>query len=202
MRAHEFITEVFDKPWTLISNTVYTNAFKQMILDSENNNDGSHLYVWQKDDDPTQLISRDFVNGFWEIHHTRVDWDTGEINVSSILMPKSLGGYGKDYPNVSYYSTMISLYWDLIDRGLPTKIVSDDFEIFKKYNKVLEKAVKDKPNLVISDIATEMVNGIKTYNRTVTKNSYGVISKPLNERQLTILNKVVNMSRDNYHEST
>ena len=74
MRVREFIVEMFDKPWNLVTDTMYTNTVKQMVLTNEPDNNGRHLTVWQKADDPSQIITRDYVNGFWEIHHTRFNW--------------------------------------------------------------------------------------------------------------------------------
>lgn len=184
MKYHEILAEIsFETPWKLQSNTPYTNAFREIILNAEPTNNGKHLHVWQKSDDPTQMISRDFVDGYWEIHHTRVDWQDEQITVSGRILG------GNDSANIGFYSTIISLYADLINRGLPVKILSDNRDTFKKYNTVLEKIIAGKDNLIASEIKQDSIYNQTVYYRTIVRSSRGAIKTPLNEAQIQILKR-------------
>lgn len=192
MRAREFIVEMFDKPWNLISNTVYTDTAKSIILDNEPENNGKHLYVWQKEGDPSQIITRDYIDGYWEIHHTRFNWKEGTIDVSDRLLPRSQGGNGLNSANARFFSTIIHLYMDLLRRGLPVKILAADEEIWEIYNRVIDHISKSYDNYIISDVKQEYdeTYNAKIYYRTIVANKVGPFAKPLTESQKMLISSI------------
>lgn len=152
----------FQKRWSLITNTDVTNSVRQQILDNEPQNTGENLVVYQIADDPTEIIITDMNGKYFIVDHTKYNPQTGKH-----ITGQKLGVASR--PNIGFFSTIISLYLDALSRGIPVKISAIDEEMWKSYNRVLEKVAKSNTNYYLGPVNTEYKEeyGVTVYSRVV-----------------------------------
>lgn len=167
----------FNKRWTLITNTDITDIITKQILDNEPHNDGKNLKVYQKSDDPTEIIITDIDGKYYVVDHSKYNPHTGEHIVGTKLGLSST-------PNIGFFSTIISLYLDKLSDGYPIKVSAIDEKMWKSYNKVLEKVAKHNTNYHIGDINVE-------YNKDYDVTVYSRVVIPKGKRNIDYRNQLI-----------
>jgi len=160
MRAHEFITEIFDTPYDLVTDTPATNDVQRAI---RNNKHGLHgLIVYQIKDDPSNIFFLIFTDdGYWEVHH--IYDDSINYNSGEILRLKP-------FPNVKFFSTILHLYMSRLKKGHRIRIVARNIDQWKTYSKVIEYITKNHSDeYIVSDIDYNHVDlqGHKSISQTI-----------------------------------
>lgn len=169
----------FQKRWTLITNTDTTNSVRQQILDNEPHNNGEHLIVYQKNDDPTEIVTTDMDGEYFVVDHIKYNPQTDEYVSGRKLRLSSK-------PNIEFFSTIISLYLDKLSDGTPIKVSAIEENMWKSYNTVLERVAKSNTNYYLGNVNTQ-------YNE-----KYGVIVHsrvviPRGKRNIDYRNKIIKM---------
>lgn len=194
MRAQEFVTEVLDRPWELVTNTVLTNSIRDAILRNGDGHGG--LTVYQKNDDSSNIIFVIYYKNSWEVHHI---YDSGENYLSGErLKPKNVGGLGNNI-NTGFVATAIKLYKELLDKGQSIRVTAPNNEhnLWDSYSKFINYWLKKNndyhASIVINDIS---IQGTPQISQVISKYGTRWIEESLNTIEFrTAYNKL------NYDES-
>lgn len=132
------INEVeFSRPWDLITGTETTEHVKSEIRKS---GISGLIQVWQKSDDPHQIVMTFERNGAWEVHHAYVDTQGNFISgkrLSSEIRKKS--------PDIDFLATMKRIYEQHMNRDRKIRITARPRQ-WKIYKKVIERLLKNHPD--------------------------------------------------------
>jgi hypothetical protein len=142
------INEVFDNPYSLVTDTPLTNVITNSIRKSGQGSSG--LIVYEVSDDPQQFFILIAVNGAWEVHHQRLQ--NGHL-VSGEHLRVNQG------PNPRYVSTAIQLYRARLDRGHTIRVVGTS-EMWPTYERVIDRMLKQKGRHYITDEVDQNYIGI------------------------------------------
>jgi hypothetical protein len=130
----------FQNRWELITNTDITNHVKDVLV-----NPTEHCQVYQNKKDSRQIIIVDREGPYYVVDHAFYNEYTDELYSGMSLNTSSK-------PNIGFFSTIISLYIDLLSKGYPVKISAVDEDMWKSYRRVLLKIAKRYPNYYVSDV--------------------------------------------------
>jgi hypothetical protein len=180
MRAHEFITEVFDSPYELVTDTPATDDVKRSI---RNNGDGLRgLMVYQIKDDPSNIFFLIFTDGYWEVHHV---YDDGVNYSSGETLNLSIS------PNVKFFSTILELYMNRLNKGHRIRIVGRNPQQWNTYSAAINHIIKKHPeDYVVSEVDYNHVDlqGHKSISQTVGLRGNGWATQ-LNEYRKSLHNE-------------
>lgn len=159
----------FDQPWTLVTNTSRTDHVKQ---DLKNRGFTGATMVYEKSDDPSQIIFLINVDGYWEVHHQHLNLKTGEFTSGQKI------NTGKT-TNIGLPSTAKKLYQSRLDRGQRVRVTAPP-ELWKTYQKIIEKIVKDSNDRLKSgEIITNNVgiDGMPCVSQTISYHGKSLVSE-------------------------
>lgn len=130
----EYLTEVFDHPWTKEYDHDMTTKLKDHIAaNKEPHEEFNNIKAHKLEGDNGHLMSY-HRNGALEVHHMDKDFNSGDKEKTE-----------KDTkPNPRFYSTMIHHMKEHgLDKGKPVRVVSPkDSKLSTKYKKVVGKLAK------------------------------------------------------------
>lgn len=169
----------FKKRWDLITDTDVTNLIKKQILYSEPQNSGKNLIVYQKSDDPSEIIITDMDGPYYVVDHTKYNPITKD-HVSGRKLRLS------SKPNIGFFSTIISLYLDSLSDGTPIKVSAIDSDMWNSYNKVIEKVAARNSNYYLGKVNIE-------YNKTYGVIVYSRVVIPKGKRNIDYRNTIIEM---------
>lgn len=194
MRAHEFINEIFDRPWELETNTLQTDVIKNKILKNGNGKGG--LIVYQKKDDPSNIIFIIYNRGYWEVHH--VYDDGSEYHSGTRFKPSSMGGLGSDI-NAGFVATAIKLYKELLDKGngirvtATTDVNEKGKSLWDSYSKFIKFWLNKNPNFMAGPVVRDeySIQGYPEISQTIRKYGKKWIEESLNDSELLEQRKTI-----------
>jgi hypothetical protein len=126
----EVIDEVdFNNSWNLRSGTPRCLTITQMI---RSQGISGLIQVWEKEDDPSQLLATFEHAGSWEVHHFHID-EHGEISSGEKLRQNKT-------PNVGMISTVKKIYEDHLARGRTVRVTASP-EMWRNYSVFINKIV-------------------------------------------------------------
>jgi hypothetical protein len=126
----EVIDEVdFNNPWNLRSGTPRCSAITQMI---RSQGISGLIQVWEKEDDPSQLLATFEHAGSWEVHHFHID-EHGEISSGEKLRQNKT-------PNVGMIATVKKIYEDHLARGRTVRVTATP-QLWRNYSVFINKIV-------------------------------------------------------------
>jgi hypothetical protein len=133
------INEIFDSPYSLVTNTSMTNLITNSIREKDHGLSG--LIVYEVSDDPSQFFILIMINGAWEVHHQKLY--NGEL-VSGQYLNVNKG------PNPRYMSTALELYRTRLDKGHKIRVVGTP-QMWSTYQRSIERIVKNSDGTLITE---------------------------------------------------
>jgi hypothetical protein len=158
---HALMEIDFSSRWELLTNTDVTNHVHSELMNQHPYNE---LTVYQKADDPTQIILTMFIDQYFEVHHARHNSETN-LYVSGYK-------FGASDSSIGFLSTAVSLYLNALDRGWPVKISTVNKKFWRSYNRIIQNIASKSGNYYVgSENVVQDQNNETTYSRVIIPKS-------------------------------